>query len=344
MALLTDYYVDGDTGNDTTGDGTSGTPYATHQKAVDVIATESSNDLVTATTQVTIHLVAGNCGTGTLLSGITTNATYYTDTIGTTNTTLVGWDPGSPYVETNVTDDYAIRDELNYSQYHNFQILINNNQFANGLISTGINVTIDTGIVQGAASLTVNNLVGIILSGTSGTSYVRKVVVNGLGSSSSGYQRHFRNNGAATVYFQNCSAISDIATTVNMYGFQGSAGTVTCQNCYSNADFNYNSIETVTTSSSVSTDGDPASLDSIAVSTSYFVDPLNATPQSRDFSLVASTVFSNGTVATDLSGDYTTDWFDNTISTWEIATSSAPAVGGVVIPVIVNHLRNQGIS
>ena len=66
------------------------------------------------------------------------------------------------------------------------------------------------------------------------------------------------------------------------------------------------------------------------MSNSYFVDPNNATSTSRDFSLVAGTVLSNGSEATDLSAEFTADFFGNIIAIWSIGPAEAVSVGATI--------------
>lgn len=328
MALATDYYVDGDTGSDSNA-GTSGAPFLTLQKAFDTIDTESTSNLVTAASGVvTIHLVAGDCGTNETLAGITDNASNYILIKGTTHSTKVQWDTGSPFVQGSA--GRGINNDINFTRIENVQVLIADTVGSEGIRSTGSDTLIDSCIIRGQdPSVGSNRLYGIRVNNASSTMNIRNCVVYGIFTSTGGvYSRDFHSdNAGGTVLFHNCFAIEN-STLSFAYGFKNDGNTVTVTNAYSSGISNFSGITTLTTSAANDTEGTSANLDNIALTTTNFVDPLNATTTSRDFTLVSGTKLEDGTESTDLSGTFTTDWFGNTIVTWPIGPAELVAVGG----------------
>lgn len=344
MALFTDYYCDGDSGSDSTGDGTIGSPFATAQKCIDTIDTESSSNLVTASSgEVTVHLVAGDIGTGITISGITDDATNYIRILGLTHATKVQWDVNLPFV--NGGSQNAIDNGLNNTILEHIQVLIDPIAGRQGIRNTGTTILVNACVVRGADPQTTNNNIGIRMDHTSGICVVRNSFVFGI-ESGAGYNANYRTAGSGgTTNLYNCGGFGDNATSGFLYGFHGQSGTMNLTNCYSKADSVYNSVDSLTTSAAYDSGGTPDNLDNIALTTTNFVDPLNVTSTSRDFTLVEDTALEDGSESTNLSGIFTTDWFGNTISVWPIGPAErVGGGGGVSIPVIMNHLKNQGIS
>lgn len=308
MALLSDYYVDGDSGNDTTGDGTIGNPFATVQKSIDTIKTESSSDLTSpASGVVTIHLVAGQCGTNTILIGLTDDASNYVRILGRVHPTKVQWDVSAPCLNTTAFNA-ALGTLAGYLRVEQVQIDMTAGGIGIGLVGSNNNSLVDRCILLGADDETSGNVIGVQTAHSSGTVTIRRTVVYGI-ESNTGINDAFVNVGTGTVIWQNCAAFTADDTAGTVYGFRRVAGTATATNCYSHADTNYSGTITLNTCAASNTEGTSATLDNIALTTANFADPLNGVSTSRDFSLVFGTnLIDNGT---DLSGSFTTGFNDN---------------------------------
>ncbi len=317
MALLSAYYVNGTSGSDTTGTGAIGAPFATLQKALDTIGTESSNNLVTAASgELPVYLVAGNCGADENLSGITDDATNYIKIIGEVHATKVMWDTGKPYIQcSGASNESALDNSLNYTRLESVQIEVIDGSGVIGIYNTGTDCILDRVMVRGPDDGTNGNIVGIYTVNASGTNKVRNCVVYGI-EATTGYNSNFRHTGAGSVDWQNCIGAGDPAAAGYLYGFRG-AGNAT--NCYSSADAAYSGVTSITTSAAHNTEGSPAALDTVTLTTTNFTDPLNATSTSRDFTRVTASAMT--AAGTDLTAQFPNDYLGNPYS------SGSPDVG-----------------
>ncbi|MDH5426518.1 MAG: hypothetical protein OEY29_16145 [Gammaproteobacteria bacterium] len=334
MALLSDYYANPDTGNDTTGDGTLGNPFASIQHCIDVAIAEAASNFVTAASGlVTLHAVgSGDLGSAAISTGITMDATNHIVLQGITSTTALKLDTSLPYLAAGPGSP-GCNIESEFVDAFNMQCL-NAGSSAYGFLSTVPNLFFKSCVVSRDTVPTTGNQYGWRMGHTFGSVALETCLVYGLeASASSKYASEFYAEGdGGHTNFRNCLAGADTSLAGYSYGFSASSlATTTLTNCYSSSKGQYpNTGATIVTSAATGTEGSPAALDSIAFSAANFEDPLNATLSLRDLTLVAGTVLEDGSEATDLSAFFTTDFFGNTITTWPIGPAAIPFSGVAV--------------
>jgi hypothetical protein len=266
------------------------------------------------------------------IAGFTVDATHYINiTTDAANRAGISWDDSKYRL---IVGSYANAITINNNYCRFVGLQLQKTQLNPVVDVAGLSQTFDSVLVRSSIQS------GFYISG-GGAPYEHKfinVVAIGNGDDHIGFNTASDNG---TCYFYNCMALNygrvgfDLSPNrsshlVNCYAAGSNSGDINTNNSTSE-------IVNCATSDLTGSEG----LRSIPYSTATFT---NVTAGSEDFALSTGSALIG--VGTDLSADavYPFNWdiTGATRTTWDVGVYYYAATTGIVIPVVIQHLRNQG--